>query len=82
MERGRLVTASTCRAPKPPLRMAGVLYMAGRAPRFLEEGMVVDVVVVVEGKMGWDDSSLAVTMCQLLRQVQDDLRYFPMVRKA
>ena len=42
---------------------------------------VVDV-VVVEGKMGWDDSSLAVTMCQLLRQVQDDLRYFPMVRKA
>jgi hypothetical protein len=61
--------------------MAGVLYMAGRAPRFLEEGMVVDV-VVVEGKMGWDDSSLAVTMCQLLRQVQDDLRYFPMVRKA
>jgi hypothetical protein len=81
MERGRLVTASTCKAPKPPLRMAGVLYMAGRAPRFLEEGMVVDV-VVVEGKMGWDDSSLAVTMCQLLRQVQDDLRYFPMVRKA
>jgi hypothetical protein len=61
--------------------MAGVLYMAGRAPRFLEEGIVVDV-VVVEGKMGWDDSSLAVTMCQLLRQVQDDLRYFPMVRKA
>jgi hypothetical protein len=55
--------------------------MAGRAPRFLEEGIVVDV-VVVEGKMGWDDSSLAVTMCQLLRQVQDDLRYFPMVRKA
>lgn len=44
MERGRLVTASTCRAPKPPLRMAGVLYMAGRDPRFLEEG-IVDVVV-------------------------------------
>ena len=32
--------------------------------------------------MGRDDSSLAVTICQLLRQVQDDLRYFPMVRKA
>jgi hypothetical protein len=49
MESGRLVIASTCRAPKPPLRMAGVLYMAGRAPRFLEEGIVV-VVVESEGE--------------------------------
>jgi hypothetical protein len=34
--------------------MAGVLYMAGRAPRFLEEGIVVVVVVVVivEGESG------------------------------
>nr|POE62976.1 hypothetical protein CFP56_03879 [Quercus suber] len=30
MESGRLVMASTCSAPNPPLRMAGVLYMAGR----------------------------------------------------
>jgi hypothetical protein len=51
MESGRLVIASTCRAPKPPLRMAGVLYMAGRAPRFLEEGIVV-VVVESEGEGG------------------------------
>jgi hypothetical protein len=50
MESGRLVIASTCRAPKPPLRMAGVLYMAGRAPRFLEEGIVVVVVVESEGE--------------------------------
>lgn len=53
MERGRLVTASTCRAPKPPLRMAGVLYMAGRDPRFLEEG-IVDV-VVEKKKVGEDE---------------------------
>lgn len=53
MERGRLVTASTCRAPKPPLRMAGVLYMAGRDPRFLEEG-IIDVVVVEEKKVDED----------------------------
>jgi hypothetical protein len=32
--------------------MAGVLYMAGRAPRCLEEGIVVVVIeVVVEGEM-------------------------------
>lgn len=30
IDRGRLVMASTCRAPNPPFRICGVLYMAGR----------------------------------------------------
>ena len=30
MDSGRFVTASTWRAPNPPLRMCGVLYIAGR----------------------------------------------------
>jgi len=41
IERGRLVTASTCSAPKPPFRIAGVLYMAGREFRFLVEGILI-----------------------------------------
>lgn len=45
MERGRLVTASSWRAPKPPLRMAGVLYMATRG--LVREGIVIVVVVAV-----------------------------------
>jgi len=39
IDKGRFVSASTCNAPKPPLRMCGVLYMAGRATRLLD-GMV------------------------------------------
>jgi hypothetical protein len=41
IDKGRFVTASTCRAPKPPLRIAGVLYIAEREFRFLVEGILI-----------------------------------------
>lgn len=37
--------ASTCSAPSPPFRMAGVLYMAPRGSLLLEEGMVGRILV-------------------------------------